>query len=438
MFDTIVYNGTILTMDQRFSTITKGAMAVHQGEIKQVWEYSGKSVLPEAKEHIDAQGGIIMPGLVNGHTHLPMTLFRGLADDLPLSQWLNDHIFPAEAQHVNPKSVVLGARLACAEMLLGGITTCCDGYFLVAHFIEEVANTGIRAILGQGVIDYPAPGVPDPALNVTVARNFAEKWRSLSGRVQPSIFCHSPYTCSAQTLTAAKKAATDLGAVFQIHVAETEAERDQMLARQGSTPVQYLDRLGILDPQTLLIHAVWLDARDIDIVARSKARVIHCPQSNMKLASGVAPVPDMLAAGICVGLGTDGSASNNDLDLWAEMDSAAKLHKVHRLDPTLMAADTVLHMATIQGARALGLDHQIGSLEPGKRADFIVLNMDQPHLIPMYHPSSHLVYAAGPADVRHVMIDGQWVVQNGQLQILDMAKLREEINAFITGSIGRR
>lgn len=430
MFDTIIHNGTIMTVDAQFAIIEKGAVAVKLGRIERVWAPTPGMPLPEAAETVDAEGGIIMPGLVNAHTHLPMALFRGLADDMPLQQWLDDHIFPAEARCITTGSVSLGAQLACAEMLLGGITTCCDGYFLVDHFAETVARSGIRAILGQGVIDYPAPGVPDPSLNVAAARAFAEKWKTGSAMLQPSIFCHSPYTCSARTLKEAKKVADRLGLLFQIHVAESRAERNQMLSEQGCSPVRYLERLGILDANTLLVHAVWVDDEDIDAIGRNGASIVHCPESNMKLASGVAPVPDCLTAGIFVALGTDGCASNNDLDMWAEMDTAAKLHKVHRSDPTIMDAATVVRMATIQGAGALGMDRLIGSLAPGKCADLIVVDMNQPHLAPLYHPSSHLVYAVRAADVRHVMIDGKWVVRDRRLLTLNVEEAMQAVNGI--------
>lgn len=430
MYDTIIHNGTVVTVDSGFTVIRRGAVAVRRGRIEKVWAPPAGQALPAAAEVLDARGGIIMPGLVNAHTHLPMALFRGLADDLPLEEWLADHIFPAEARHISAGSVRSGARLACAEMVSGGITTCCDGYFLVDRFFDAVEATGMRALLGQGVIDYPAPGVPDPTRNVAVARDYARKRKTASALAQPSIFCHSPITCSAATLVAAKKAAEQSGVLFQVHVAETQAERDRIMKAHGRTPVQYLDRLGLLNETTLLVHAVWTDERDIEIIARSGARVVHCPESNMKLASGVAPVPDFLAAGIAVGLGTDGCASNNDLDLWGEMDTAAKLHKVHRMDPTVMAAATVVRMATIQGAHALGMHRTIGSLEPGKCADLIVVDMNRPHLTPLYHPASHLVYAVRAGDVRHAMVNGRWLLRDRKLLTIDMGALLPEVNAL--------
>lgn len=430
MYDTIIHNGTVVTVDPEFTVIERGAVAVHDGRIMKVWAPPSDQAPPPAAEIIDARNGIIMPGLVNAHTHMPMTLFRGLADDLPLREWFDDHIFPAETAHLNSESVRLGARLACAEMLLGGTTTCCDGYFLVDQFFDAVASSGLRAILGQGVIDFPAPGVPDPSFNVAIAREFAAKRKTDAALLQPSIFCHSPYTCSDRTLLAAKEAAERSNVLFQIHVAETRSERDQIMEAHGCSPVRYLDRLGVLNRNTLLVHAVWVDDDDIEVIARRQARVVHCPESNMKLASGIAPVPDFGRAGIAVGLGTDGCASNNDLDLWGEMDAAAKLHKMHRLDPTVMDATSVVRMATVEGARALGLDRSIGSLEPGKRADLIVVALNRPHMTPLYHPASHLVYTARAGDVQHVMVDGRWVVRGKRLLTIDIDDLMDGVKAL--------
>lgn len=430
MWDSIIYNGIVVTVDAAFRVCQGGAVAIERGRIRKVWQPRADEPLPPAGETIDAQGGIVMPGLVNLHTHLPMSLFRGLADDLPLRQWLDDHIFPAEAAHIDDGTVRLGTRLSCAEMLLGGTTTCCDGYFHAAGIAEAVETMGMRAVLGQGVVDFPAPGVPDPSRNIAVARDFARQWRGRSALVQPAIFCHSPYTCSDRTLVKAKEAADALGVLFQIHVAETRGELEQMQTAHGCSAVAHLHRLGVLNPATLLVHAVWVDERDIERIARSGARIAHCPESNMKLGSGVAPVPDFLTAGITVGIGTDGCASNNDLDLWGEMDTMAKLHKVQRLDPTVMDAATVVHMATMGGACALGMAEHIGSLEVGKRADVIVIDIDQPHLTPMYHPASHLVYAVRAGDVRHVMVDGKWVVRDRRLVGFDLGALLAEVAAL--------
>ncbi len=421
----LIKNGIVVPKALSATWIPDGAVAITGTRIAAVG--SGLEMAEwTAIETIDARGGIIMPGLINTHTHLPMSLFRGLADDLPLMAWLNEHIFPAEASHINPETVGLGTRLSIAEMLLSGTTTCCDGYFHEDTVAQAVLESGIRAVLGHGVIDFPAPGVPDPGKNVQTAGDFCDKWRGRSALITPSIFCHSPYTCSAATLKKAKAAASERGLLFQIHVAETKAEKEQIQAEHGLTPIQYLDRLGLLDAKTLLVHAVWLEESDIELIAARGAAVAHNPESNMKLAAGIAPVAAMLAARIPVGLGTDGCASNNDLDLFSEMDTAAKLHKVYLLDPTRLDAGTVLDMTTSSGARALGLEQEIGTLEIGKQADLIIIDTQKPHLTPMYNPISHLVYSVRGADVRHVFVAGKMLVKDRSLLTMDLESLLKQ------------
>jgi len=426
IFDTLIHNATIVTVDSDFTIIPDGLVAIANGKIFLVDPVNADR-LPAARETIDARGAIILPGLVNTHTHLPMTLFRGLADDLPLHTWLNDHIFPAEARFINPETVRYGTLLGCMEMLFSGTTTCCDGYFLEDHVAGAVLESGMRAVLGQGVIDFPAPGVPDPAKNITAAIDFIDKWKDKSPRITPSLFCHSPYTCGPETLIKANKAAREKGVLFQIHVAETRAEKKQCLSRHGITPIRHLDSLGILTATTLLAHCVWVDTADIETIAGQKTSVAHNPESNMKLASGIAPVVSFLKCGIKTGLGTDGCASNNDLDMFREMGSAARLHKVHSLDPVAMNARTVLEMATIGGARAIGLDHWIGSLEPGKQADLIIIDLSMPHLTPVYNPVSHLVYAVKGSDVRDVFVAGEPLVRYHNLVKLDAEKIMRQV-----------
>jgi len=424
-YDIVIHGGTIITVNPEFEIITNGLICIDNGRITRVDSCRREDAprLPEASKTIDAGGAMILPGLVNTHNHMPMTLFRGLADDLPLQEWLEETIFPAEAQYINPESVRIGASLACAEMIMSGTTTCCDGYFLENSVARAVADCGLRAVLGQGVIDSPAPGVPDPGDNVATAGAFVEKWQDASPLISPSIFCHSPYTCSTETLQAAKKAADRYQVVFQIHAAETRQECELILSRHNTTPVQYLDRIGVLDCNTLLVHGIWLDETDMEIIARRDAAVAHSPESNMKLASGVAPVPDLIRHGIAVGLGTDGCASNNNLDLFETMDMTAKLHKVQRLDPTTADANAVLYLATMGGARAIGMEKEIGSIEVGKRADLIIVDGEQPHLVPLYHPVSQIVYAARGSDVTTVVIDGRVVLENGRPVTFDLEKV---------------
>ncbi|MGD8993270.1 MAG: amidohydrolase family protein, partial [Desulfobacterales bacterium] len=272
-YDLVIHNGTIVTVNRRFDIITDGLLCVKDGKLERLETIAANQSLPAATETINADGGLIMPGLVNSHTHLPMTLFRGLADDLPLDSWLNKHIFPAEDAHIQPNSVRWGTLLACAEMLLSGTTTCCDGYFFEDQVAEAVASSGLRAVLAQGVIDFPAPGVPDPQNNITTPRAFITKWQHASALITPSVFCHSAYTCSGETLQKAKALSTDAGLRFQIHAAETQFEVQQIRQEFNTTPIGYLDRLGILDENTLLVHCVWIDEADIDRIAERKASI---------------------------------------------------------------------------------------------------------------------------------------------------------------------
>ena len=432
-FDILVSNGTLVTVNAGFDIIENGAVGIKDGRIAYAGSLSKLSGRKGAA-YLDAAGGLIMPGLVNAHIHLPMSLFRGLADDLALEQWLNNHIFPAEQQHLTPETVKWAALLSCSEMLLSGTTTCCDGYFYEDAVAEAVSHTGMRAVLGQGVIDFPAPGVPDPKDNIRCASAFVEKWKNRSPLISPAIFCHSAYTCSKETLLSAKAAAKQENVLFQVHVAETQNEPALIGLPPGTSPVAYLDSLGVLDENTLAVHAVWAGAEDIDILAKRNVKICHTPESNMKLASGIAPVPEMLDAGLVVGLGTDGCASNNNLDMFSEMGTAARLHKGALNDPTVMSAETVIRMATIEGARAIGLEHLIGSLEAGKKADLIVIDTRKPHLFPLYHPHSHIVYAARGADVRHVMVDGRLLVSDYRLAHLDSEDVIANVNA-IAGNI---
>jgi 5-methylthioadenosine/S-adenosylhomocysteine deaminase len=429
-YQIVVHSGTIVTMNSGFDIIENGVVCIQNDKLVKIESLQSDSPVPEGETTIDARGGIIMPGLVNTHTHLPMSLFRGLADDLPLCAWLNEHMFPAESKYITAKSVRIGTLLSCAEMLLSGTTTCCDGYFYEDQVATAVSETGIRAILAQGVIDFPAPGVPDPADNINCAAAFIQKCRNISPLITPSIFCHSPYTCSEATIKKAKDIAKAEAVLFQIHVAETKDEYIRIQTEHRTTPIAYLDRIGIIDKNTLLVHAIWLDDSDIDTIAARGANVSHNPESNMKLASGIAPVPSFLKAGVTVGLGTDGCASNNNLDMISEMDSAAKLHKVNALDPTLLDAATVLKMATIQGAKALGLDAVIGSLDIGKKADVIILDTRKPHLVPVYNPVSHIVYAARGSDVRDVIVNGRLLVKDRKLLTIDLENIMEKMITF--------
>jgi len=426
-FDLLIIKGTIFPMAPGMpELIEPGFLGIKDGEIAALGHMHDLADAGAAAKIIDGSGHLVMPGLVNTHTHAPMTLFRGLADDLPLMTWLQEHIFPAEAKSVNPEMVYWCSKLAAAEMILSGTTTVADGYFLEDSVAEAFIAAGIRSVVAQGVIDFPAPGVPDPKQNIAVAEQFIERWQSRSPLLSPAVFCHSPYTCSADTLKRAKEMARRNNAKFFVHLAETKTEAEQIREEHGTTPVRYLENLGILDRNTVCVHCVWLDKEEIDILAQTGAKVSTCPQSNMKLGSGIAPLKEMLAAGIAVGLGTDSSASNNRLDLFFEMDVCAKLHKVKNLDPTALPATTVLQMATAGGAEILGLHERTGCLLPGRKADIILLNLRQPNLQPFYHPDL-LVYAATGADVSTVIINGTLVMQERKILTFDVEETMDEV-----------
>ncbi|MBW2675585.1 MAG: amidohydrolase, partial [Deltaproteobacteria bacterium] len=371
-------------MSHDMKVIQDPLIGVRDGNILFVREKENDSFPYHANETIDASGSVLIPGLINTHTHLPMVAFRGMADDLTLMDWLHNHIFPAEAQFVNREMVYHSSMLSIAEMILSGTTTFCDGYFFEDGVAEAAIDTGMRGMPCQGFTDFPTADIPDPSQRAAVAETFIKRWSGASPLINPALFCHAPYTCSPETLSMIKKIARDYDVPFLIHLAETKDEVADIVDRYGKTPARHLHRLDLLDDRTIAIHCVWLDEEEMDILADRGVKVSHTPESNMKLAAGTAPVPEMLKKGITVGLGTDGCASNNDLDLILEMGTAARLHKVSSMDPTVMDAQTVLKMATIEGAKVLGLDDRIGSIEAGKRADITIMDMNRPHLTPLY------------------------------------------------------
>lgn len=417
MQDVVIHNAILVPMTKEGLFWEKAWISFTNGIITHI--ATDETALPPAKETIDAQKGIVLPGLINAHTHIPMSLFRGMTRDMALQEWLTKYLFPAEAKFITEETVSIGTQLSCAEMLLGGITTCIDGYFFQEQIAQAIDAIGMRAVLGQAVLDFPVPGVSNPKEVLPTAQKFASAWKNKSPRIQSSIFAHSPYTCSIETLIAAKAFTRSENLLYQIHVSETKEENDQFFDKYGMSPVQMLAKYNLLDTQTLLIHGVWLSDTDIEIIAQSGASVTHCPESNMKLASGILPFQRLQEKGVNLALGTDGCASNNDQDMFGEMDTAAKLHKVATLDSTLADAYTVLSMATRNGAKALGAEDLLGTLEVGKKADIILVNTQKPHLQPIYNPISHLVYTAAASDVDSVWVDGHAVVRRRQLQTLD-------------------
>ena len=430
----LIINGILLPNPGSRETIPHGFVAVRDGVIA---ETGPMEDLPDeaADEIIDTTGCLVMPGLVNTHCHGAMTLFRGMADDMQLGEWLNNHIFPAEANHVDPEMVYWCSQLAAAEMLLSGTTLVADGYFHEGEAARAFSDTGIRAVAAHGIIDFPAPGVPNPAENIAVAARFVDTWKDRNTLVTPAVFAHSPYTCSPETLVRAKEMADDRNVSLFIHAAETAAEMSMIGDLRGDSPIKHLDALGILDDRTVCVHCIWVDADDMDILSRRKAKVAICPQSHMKLASGHAPLAGMLKSNIIVGLGTDGAASNNGLDLFREMDVCAKLQKARALDPVVVKASDILKMATVSGAEVLGLAGRAGMIEKGCPADLVVVDLQHPHLKPFYGPDI-LVYAAGGSDVRDVIVNGKTVVRNGLLQTIDLHEVMSRVRK-IAQAIGR-
>ncbi len=429
--DLLVRGSFLLTMSDGQAPIENPVIGIRDGAIALIMR---RDDFPEdayrTKKILDTPDTLILPGLVNTHTHLAMTCFRGLADDLPLMTWLQQHIFPAEARHVSPEMVYAGSLLAMAEMILSGTTTFCDGYFFVDSVARAARDAGMRAVVSQGFIDFPTPDTPDPSRRLDKVERLLDSWGSASPLIRPALFCHSPYTCSPETLARIKEAARKAGVLYLVHLSETREEVALIQERYGKRPALHLNELGVLDEDTLAVHCVWLDEEEQEVLADRGVRVSHAPQSNMKLAAGIAPVPAMQVRGIPVALGTDGSASNNDLDLFREMDTAAKIHKVATGNPTVMDARQVVRMATAEGARALGLADRIGALEVGKAADLIILDLNQPHLTPMYSPYSHLVYAASGADVLTTIINGRIVMENRKLCTLDPEAVMEEVEGI--------
>jgi 5-methylthioadenosine/S-adenosylhomocysteine deaminase len=425
-YDYLIHNALILTMAPGEGPISGGYIAIQGDKIAAVGQSSGREDLPPARERLDAQGALVLPGLVNTHCHAPMVWFRGLADDLPLQKWLTEFIFPAEASWLDADKAYWGALLAATEMIRGGITNVADGYFFEAEVRRALAEVGLRGVVAQGVVDFPAPGVPNPARNLEVAEEFLDTGTDGRDRLTSAVFCHSPYTCGPETLQKAKDLTRARRVPFFIHLAETREEVADLERRTGLSPATYLDRLGLLDDLTVVVHAVWLQPSDQELLAHRAVKVSHCPESNLKLAAGVAPIPGMLKLGLTVGLGTDGAASNNNLDLWGEMSLAARLHKVWGHDPTLLPAAQVMALATREGARVTGWGETTGTLTIGKAADLIVVPVTRPHLTPLYDPYSHLVYAARAADVRHVMVGGRWLLYDRQFTTLDWSAIARQ------------
>lgn len=427
--DLLVVGGTIVTMDQTRRVITDGAIASSNGRIVAIGPRAEIERGYTSRQRIDATGKVITPGLINGHTHIPMVLFRGLADDLDLQEWLTKYIFPAEAKNVTEEFVRVGTRLGLAEMIRGGTTTYCDMYYFEDAIADETAKAGVRGVLGETIIDFPVADNKTNAEGMAYVEKFVARWKGHE-LIIPAIAPHAPYTVSEEHLKAIRAFSDRTGAPIVTHISETKREVDDSVKAKGASPVAYLDRIGFLNDRVIAAHVVWPQGTDIAILKRHGVGVIHNPQSNMKLASGVAPVPKMMMEGLLVGLGTDGAASNNDLNMWEEMDTVAKLHKVFSGDPKVISAQQAFELATIRGAQALHLEKEIGSLETGKRADILIINRDTLNQIPLYNVYSDLVYATKASDVETVIINGRMVMRDRRLLTLNEAAVKTEARAF--------
>ena len=427
--DLIVTGGTVVTMNGTRAVYDDGTVVVKGDTIVAVGSRNELEAKYVASKTVDAKGKLLLPGFINGHTHVPMTLFRGLHDDVTLNDWLYKYIFPAEAKNVNEEFVRWGTRLAAAEQIRGGVTTFADMYYFEDAVAEETKSAGMRGVLGETFIDFPAPDNRSEAEMLRYTEKFLKKWQG-DPLIHAAVAPHSIYTCSQKTLQDAAALARKYHAPILIHTAEMKKEWDDSEKQNGMSPVQYLDKIGVLGPDVVSAHCIYVDETDQKILAQRQVGCVHNPSSNMMLASGVAPVAAMRTAGVAVGLGTDGPAgSNNDLDLMEEMDLAAKLAKITKMDPLALNAKAVVEMATIEGARALHMEKEIGSLEAGKKADFIIISLDEPNAVPMYDLYAQLAYALKGSDVETVVIGGRVVMRDRKLLTVKeeeaMAKARE-------------
>lgn len=425
--DLMVSAGRVVTMDPQRRVIEDGAVVVRDGRIAAVGPRREMAAQWKPRKVIARPEAILIPGLINTHTHAPMSLLRGIADDLALQEWLEKFIFPAEARNVDAEFVRWGTRLAVAEMMLGGTTTYTDMYYFEEAIAEETKAAGMRAVLGQTIIGFPAPDYKTPQAALEGARKFIERFRN-DPLITPAVAPHAIYTNTPETLRASREMADRYGVPLLIHVSETKKEQEDARREHGLTPTAYLEQHGAIARRSVFAHAAWTTREDHLILARHGVGVAHCPSSNLKLASGAAPVEAMLRAGIAVGLGPDGPAgSNNDFNLFEEMDLTAKLAKLASMDPRSLPAPQIVAMATILGAKALGMESEIGSLEPGKRADLVTVDTTALHALPAHDPYSMLVYSLKASDVRDVAIEGRLTVEDRKLKTLNVEEIRRSV-----------
>jgi 5-methylthioadenosine/S-adenosylhomocysteine deaminase len=436
----IVVGGTVLTQNGSHQTFSPGAVAIEGASILDVDRPDAIASRYAAAETIEARDEIVIPGLVNTHTHAPMVMYRGLADDLALMEWLQKYIFPAEAKTVSPEFVRIGTRLAALEMIESGTTTYADMYYFEEEIAKATREAGLRGVLGQTIIQFPVADARTPAEGLARAEAFIKAFKG-DPLITPAVAPHAMYTVDRATLVASAQLGRKYEVPVIIHLAETEDEVKTARREHQNTPAGYLEAIGFWGPRTLAAHGDWVTDADIALLKRRGVGVSHNPESNMKLASGAAPVAKYLAAGVALGLGTDGAASNNDLDMFEAMRQAAFLAKLVTRDPTAVPAQTALDMATIGGARAMGMEGAIGSIEKGKRADLITVSMSSPRQTPIYDPVSHLVYVTRGDDVRTTIVNGKVLMKNRQVRTLDRARVLADARALavkVRAAVGKQ
>jgi len=426
MNDIGIFDAKILSIDKKFTIHNQGAIIINGGKIVEIGKTDELREKFPVKKSINAKGKLVMPGLINTHTHSAMTIFRGMADDIALKKWLHEYIFPNEAKYVTAESVELGVKLAVVEMLLSGTTTYNDMYFFIDHAAQVTEKLGMRAVLSEGIIDYPTPTSATPEIGIKRSENLLQEWKN-NELISLSISAHSPYSCSPGLLKKTKAFAERHNINLHVHLAETRWEFDEIQKLYKLTPTKYLESLGVLAPNLVAAHSVHLTEEDMDLYAKYNVGVAHNPTCNMKLASGVAPIPQLNKRGVKIGFGTDGVASNNNLDLFQDIRTAAFVHKLVNNDPSTLNAKELVRMATMGGAEVLGLDNEIGSIEIGKKADIIIVDLFKPHLIPIYDIYSQIVFSMTGNDVETSIINGRIVMENRHIQGLDLLNLSGEI-----------
>ncbi|MGJ3237825.1 MAG: amidohydrolase family protein [Anaerolineae bacterium] len=434
--DIILTNGTIITMNDTYEIIPDGMLVIADSRIIAIGTRSELDGQYEADETINCSGHYILPGLVNAHTHVPMTLLRAMADDLRLDVWLMGYIMPVEREFVSPEFVKLGTTLACAEMIRGGVTAFADMYYFESDIAEATAEAGLRALLCESILKFPTPDASTYEESLDYTRAFIEQWKD-HHLIQPTVAPHAPYSNTEETLRESANLAKEYKLPLMIHIAETEREVTDSMELYGKTVVPWVKDQGVLDVPIIAAHCVHIDEHEMRMLKKANASVAHCPSANLKLASGIAPINQMIEIGVNVAIGTDGPASNNDLDMFEEMRLAALLAKVTPKNPTALPARTALQMATVNGARALGMADDIGSLEVGKLADVIVVDAQPIHNMPRFDfnpdaPYSQMVYAAKSGDVQHTIVHGKLLMKDRNLLTIDESELRDKASAYAT------